>query len=1139
VAETAGAAPGANEVTPNANKAVFLSYASQDAEAARRICESLRSGGVEVWFDADGGLEHGDEWDAKIRKQIKECVLFIPIISASTQARHEGYFRIEWDLAAERARGIASGVAFILPVLIDDTREPEALVPDRFRAVQWTKLPGGVVTPEVKARYLKLWSHRIGALAAQSSPPATSHDPHEATPASQSRAFSTTRRLPLAAVLMLALGLVALAVWRPWQKGSLISGGPAPRVTPAISEANRLVAKAWEQMDKTEMARNELLLAEGYCRQAAALEEANPAVWAAWSAMNTWYYFHQFERVPARKEAARDYAQKALALDPKSHEARYAWAHFVVRMAMKTGEERPALPILRELLRERPDEPRALYALGFGLIGDPVNVDEGLAMLERLAEKHPWFAGRALNEVGWVALFYGRFGLAESAADRALKAEPYWNNLGLKATLALRLHGDVDLAQATIDRLPSTVLQENWGISLAVTVADWRGDHARAVAILETVSRDWLENFFYFGPTSLLSGMMRLKAKQVNAAEKDFRRALEVIGVRLEKSPNDIALLWFKAEALRLLGVRDEADKTYRQLREVWPNTFAQVTFEPPEQALEYVRQMLQRGYTIEDFPPGWWFTAASLRLDPVLENVRRAPGFQALLEAEEEREKKQRAQTIPAAVTKNSVMASGQPAVGEKSVAVLAFKNLSGDPTREFFSDGLSEAVTDVLGRVPGLKVVGSASAFSFKGQSVSIPEIARQLGVTHLVEGTVLQEGQTVRITAKLIKADGFQVWISDKLDRELKNIFALHDEVAGLIAKNLSLKLGASSAASTAAVNPQAFELYLQARQAWNRRTPEGFDLGESLLHRALALEPNFARAHAALADVWIGRLNITRRASEPEAQPSSDELKRSREKIAQALALDPDSAEAHASLGSLLFAVEGKIFEAESPLRRALALNPNYAPAHQWFSTVLLYLGQMDQALEHSRLATELDPLSPRILTNYGTALSHAGRPAEALIAFDRALTLQPNFYQALRWKGVALVELGRFTEAVALVRRLPSEDARTPAIQLFVFARSGLKVEGEAILAEPRSHANNSLELPLSLLALGRTDEAMVLLTPKAIHLRASYLWEPIFDQVRADPRWVKFIADAGLTEPHARAQAWRKAHPPEKPATKP
>lgn len=146
-----------------ANRAVFLSYASQDTEAARRICEALRSGGVEVWLDTDGGLEHGDAWDAKIRSQIKDCALFIPLISTNTQARPEGYFRIEWDLAAERAQGIAQGVPFILPVVIDDTRELEALVPDRFRKVQWTRLPDGVVPSAMQERFLKLWSHRTGA----------------------------------------------------------------------------------------------------------------------------------------------------------------------------------------------------------------------------------------------------------------------------------------------------------------------------------------------------------------------------------------------------------------------------------------------------------------------------------------------------------------------------------------------------------------------------------------------------------------------------------------------------------------------------------------------------------------------------------------------------------------------------------------------------------------------------------------------------------------------------------------------------------------------------------------------------------------------------------------------------------------
>jgi TolB-like protein len=183
-------------------RAVFISHASQDAEAARAICDGLRSGGIEVWFDSDGGLEHGDEWDVKIRRQIKECVLFIPIISAATQARHEGYFRIEWDLAAERSRGFASGVPFVLPVVIDETREPEALVPDRFRSVQWTRLPGGRVSPEFLTRFLKLWSHRTGVLAHEAALKAS------APPARPAEMPAPSGKKPIKAILG---GLVAVA----------------------------------------------------------------------------------------------------------------------------------------------------------------------------------------------------------------------------------------------------------------------------------------------------------------------------------------------------------------------------------------------------------------------------------------------------------------------------------------------------------------------------------------------------------------------------------------------------------------------------------------------------------------------------------------------------------------------------------------------------------------------------------------------------------------------------------------------------------------------------------------------------------------------------------------------------------------
>ncbi len=225
-------------------KAVFLSYASQDAEAARRICETLRGAGMEVWFDADGGLEHGDEWDAKIRRQIKECVLFLPLISANTQARHEGYFRIEWELAAERAMGFASGVPFILPIAIDATREPDALVPDRFRKVQWTRLQGGEMPADVLARFLKLWSHRTGVLKAAEMEPGRPRPGERGEGATPATSRPVGRRVPAAAwiaAVMAVIAVVSFIALRP-AKPVPETKSPAPTSSDKSAATDKSIA---------------------------------------------------------------------------------------------------------------------------------------------------------------------------------------------------------------------------------------------------------------------------------------------------------------------------------------------------------------------------------------------------------------------------------------------------------------------------------------------------------------------------------------------------------------------------------------------------------------------------------------------------------------------------------------------------------------------------------------------------------------------------------------------------------------------------------------------------------------------------------------------------------------------------------
>lgn len=528
--------------------AVFLSYASRDAAAARRICETLREAGVDVWFDVDGGLEHGDEWDAKIRKQIKECVLFIPIISASTQARLEGYFRIEWELAAQRAMGIASGVPFILPVVIDDTRESEALVPDRFRAVQWTRLPGGVVSPDVKARFLKMWSLRRGMLK---------HEP----------------------------GL----------------SGREPGLS-RHGDGGEGVASA----------------------------------------------------VPMRK-------------------------------------------------------------------------------------------------------------------DRRVAA---------------------------------------WSAALLVLV----------VAIAAT---------------------------------------------------------------------------------------------------------------------GGWQFRKA--------------------------------------APTKTA----------EKTLAVLPFVTAGGDKDEESLSDGIADELLTQLGRAPGLRVSGRMSSFSFRGQKLTESEIARRLEVEYLVTGTFQKNGSQVRIRASLVNAaDGFSLW-GETFTKELTSVFALQDEIAGLIAQKLQLKFGGAARAQRT-VDPAAYGLTQKGRYLWLKRSDEALAEAQTAYEEAIAIAPGFAEAHAGLADVCLVRgwyLGL-------EGMNQGGRLfARARQAAQEAVRLDPTLAEPHAALAALDLNEE-RYEASEREFQAALRLNPNYSYAHHWRAHLLAVQGRIDEAVASMARATQIDPFSLSTLVIRSVFLAHAGQHREAVAVGDR-------------------------------------------------------------------------------------------------------------------------------------------------------
>jgi TolB-like protein/Tfp pilus assembly protein PilF len=484
-------------------------------------------------------------------------------------------------------------------------------------------------------------------------------------------------------------------------------------------------------------------------------------------------------------------------------------------------------------------------------------------------------------------------------------------------------------------------------------------------------------------------------------------------------------------------------------------------------------------------------------------------------------------ARASPASAVKAAVVPA--VAIPQKSIAVLAFDNLSEDKSNEFFADSVSEELMNVLGKVPGLKVTARTSAFHFKGTDTPIPEIARQLGVAYVVEGSVRRSGDKVRIAAQLIKAaDGFQVW-SDDFNRNLKDIFAVQEEIAGLIAKSLELKLGIKK--NQPPPNPEAYQLYLEAVRLWGLRNGASLDRAEQLLQRAIALQPDFARANAAMGFV------LSVRSAERGDDPMRGEGRALNERALQwadrALVLDPDLAEGYAAKGNVLDNL-GRWTESKEAYRRSIELDPNFATGHQWYARALSQEGYLDEAMVEMKRAVELDPLSPRILDNYGAYLIWVGECSKALEVLDQALAIQPDSPQALSFKGSALVKTGRAEEGRAILEALaqqPDQPGWTSVNLAQALLATGRRAEADALLQHPQA---NDFYRGLLLCALGRGEEAVDLLKPVVSIYRDIILWSFQDIMPRELPEFHRKLAEWGMSESWRRAEAWRAKNLPKK-----
>ncbi|MGI8498880.1 MAG: protein kinase domain-containing protein [Gemmatimonadaceae bacterium] len=452
------------------------------------------------------------------------------------------------------------------------------------------------------------------------------------------------------------------------------------------------------------------------------------------------------------------------------------------------------------------------------------------------------------------------------------------------------------------------------------------------------------------------------------------------------------------------------------------------------------------------------------------------------------------------------------------KSIAVLPFANTSGDPENEHFSDGLTDELISALGRVEGLKVVARTSSFALKGKSLDVRTVGDTLGVGTVLEGSVRHAGSRLRISARLVNAaDGYQLW-SESYDREMRDVFAVQDEITRAIVGALRIRLpgrGSAPLVGVQTADPEAHSFYLKGRYFWNKRTKDALIAAIGLFRQATDRDPTYALAYVGQADAYVNLADF-------RFLPANDAIPRARAAVQRALELDSTLAEAHASLGGVLESQQDA-HGAEDEYRRAIALKPSYATAHHWLAMVLAKKkGGNEEALREARRAQELDPLSPAINTDVGEILLETGRYPAAIDQFRKALELDPAFPWALNGIGLAYLASGRNNEALTSLRKaltLVPGDADVLANLATACAVSGSRDEAREILkrlTSPQTGEASPFHVAIVHAVLGDRDAALLWLDRVRWNSRPVLggLDDPRLESLRSDPRFVRIAARA-------------------------
>jgi TolB-like protein/DNA-binding winged helix-turn-helix (wHTH) protein/Flp pilus assembly protein TadD len=463
-----------------------------------------------------------------------------------------------------------------------------------------------------------------------------------------------------------------------------------------------------------------------------------------------------------------------------------------------------------------------------------------------------------------------------------------------------------------------------------------------------------------------------------------------------------------------------------------------------------------------------------------------------------------------------------GHAPAGIRSLAVLPLENLSADASQSYFADGMTDELITDLAQISALRVISRTSVMVYKGARKPLPQIARELNVDAVVEGTVLRSGDQVRITAQLIEASTDKHLWSQSYEGELRDTLALQNTVARAIADQIRINLTPQEQAAlknVKVVDPQAYESYLKGRYFWNKRTANGLKVALAYFNQAIEEDPKYAPAYSGLADTYalLGDWQyavMTPKEAFPKAKAAA----------VKALELDSTLGEAHNSLAFVLDGFDWDFDSAGKEFRRAIELNPGYATAHHWYAWHLSLLGRYDEAIAEMRKAENLDPLSLIINADLAEILVLAHSYDESIQQSRKTIEMDPNFALAHNQLAQAYLQKHMYAEAVAELQKAVQLSAGCPtciANLARAYVLSGNRSEAEKLLSDLKRRSNpgysNAAEIAIIYASLGDTDQAMNWLE-KGFEERFNpgVLLRPGFDPLRSDSRFQDLVHRIGL-----------------------